>query len=190
MHFLTAGYHKRIGRIASRDAVQGAQGNSVFVPALKYSDLATATGTEIDFSSPFSNPIRVVVGLNGLSLDGANDDLVVQLGDSGGVETSGYTGIVGRNAGDTAYDGDGFQLNEQKSAGNVLTGQVFLDLVDPSNFTWMASYVLADTGNTRTFKGAGVTNLDGACTTIRVGRDTGGNDSLDAGTVRIAWYGY
>lgn len=187
---LTAGYARRIGQIASRDSVQGAQGSSIFVPALKYSDLATATGASVSFSAPWGTVTRAVVMVKDLSLAGANDDIVVQLGDSGGVETSGYSGQVSDAGSNASFDGDGFELHTAKSAANSISGTFTVDLFDSSAFTYMGHGTLGNTSATRVTSVAGYKDLDGALTTITVGQDTGGTDNLDAGTIRIAWYGY
>jgi hypothetical protein len=59
--------------------------------------VASTSGTSIDFTSIPSWVKRITVMIAGVSTNGSSI-IQIQLGDSGGVETSGYTGTTGYNA--------------------------------------------------------------------------------------------
>lgn len=53
------------------------------------SEQATTSGIAVDFTGVSSTANCITVAFEGVSLSGT-DDLLVQIGDSGGVETTGY----------------------------------------------------------------------------------------------------
>lgn len=189
MRFLTPGYHKRIGRIASRDAVQGAQGNSIVVPALKYSDLATATGNSLSFSSPFNTVTRAIVMTSDLSTNGTTDDTIIQIGSGGTATDAGYAGKRNHlNEAAAAWAGSGAQINRSLSAANALTGKVYFDHMGGNQ--WIIDGLIDGDNAGNLLVTAGEKTLSGAMNIIVVTLTGTPTDDFDAGTVRVAWYGY
>jgi hypothetical protein len=147
---------------------------------------ATTSGSTFDFNSPFTTTTRIIVMTDGCSLAGGTDEIIVQLGDASSFETSAYVGRVGSNGG-TAYSGSGFQLQNVGNAGDVVTGELHLSLMDSANNTWIGSHIF-DTGPEAIY-GAGNKSLTGALTRVRLTRN-GATDAFDAGAVNVRWYGY
>lgn len=141
---------------------------------------ATTSGTEVDFAVP-SGVTEVQLLPNEASLSGA-DDFLVQLGDAGGIETTGYVS--------TSIGGGGGGMGDVTStsgfivyigvAGRTLSGVVTLALHDPATFTWNASHVGKVSVAAGVF-GGGVKSLSQELSTVRWTR-TGAN-TLDAGSV-------
>lgn len=150
---------------------------------------ATTSGTTKDFTIP-SWAKRVTVTVNGLSLPNT-EDLIVQLGDSGGIETSGYVGsvvdlmVVGTGV---ILPTTGFYLTGGSATGNhVLYGQAILTLEDASDFTWIYSSTIAYTSGASQGMsiGAGAKATSAAMTTVRVTTSAGG--AFDAGAVNVLY---
>jgi hypothetical protein len=96
----------------------------------------TASGTAVNFTSIPSWVKRITIIFNGVSLDGTGNTLV-QLGDSGGLETTGYTGYTFHNVFGGTTLSTGFQL-DGRAAANALYGTAFLHLV--TGTTWAFSF--------------------------------------------------
>lgn len=187
------GYHRRLGKTANRDANQGAQGGSVFIEGLKYSDVATATGTSLDFTAPFGTITRAVVMFNGISLDGTTDEAIVQVGDSGGLHTSGYEGATGNAGGQQLYSSvNGFLVHGTNVAAALYYGSIDIALSDSDNFMYTASVSIGrgDAATASGNSGGGNVTLDTAMDRLSVLVSGTPTDEFDAGTVRVAWYGY
>ena len=133
---------------------------------------ATTSGTEFDFTIP-SWATQVSLSLINCTLSGT-DDFLIQLGDAGGIEISGYLG----SSITTTYTA-GFGIRTANAAAMV-HGQVLLTLVNSGTFTWSASGSLSrsDTGVAITTGGS--KSLSAVLTTVRLTR-TGTNtfDSAD-----------
>ena len=120
--------------------------------------------------------------LHGVSTDGTKD-VILQIGDSGGLHTSGYLGGSGNF---TSFDAhtDGFGMHNIGAAG-VLTGSITLTLEDAANFTYMASGIIADTSvGAQVFYIAGSVTLDTVLTLITL-TSTATADDFDAGAMNI-----
>jgi len=145
---------------------------------------ATTSGTEFDFTSIPSGVKRITVNLNDVSLTG-NDRLLVQIGDSGGIETTGYTSSA------VAVDATPFPVNSTSGfivgTGNgagLASGHLVLTRIDGTSNTWIASH----TGETITgvvSVGGGNKTLSGELTQIRLTRS--GTDTFDGGSVNITY---
>ena len=145
--------------------------------------VATTSGSYIDFTSIPSTAKYICIMWNGLSLSGT-DHLVVQLGDSGGVETSGYSSVQGDGGGSqtvgTATDGLNVYLG---GASRTTIGIAEWHLMDSSSNTWHGKFFSwtsdwIDFGNcTKSLSGT----LD------RVRLDTTGSNTFDAGTANIIY---
>ena len=120
----------------------------------------------------------VGVSTNGTSI------LLVQLGDAGGIETTGYTGagttVGGAGGGQTI----GFGLMGSVSASDVHSGRVVLDLEDSSDFTWTCAAQL--TNGTSSMLGTGSKALSAALDRVRI-TTVNGTDAFDAGVINISY---
>ena len=73
------------------DSITDLNGAPIYGPVLGTSQ--TASGTQVDFTGIPTWAKKVTILFDGISLNGTAQ-LRVQLGDSGGIETSGYSGWV------------------------------------------------------------------------------------------------
>jgi hypothetical protein len=149
----------------------------------------TASGTSVDFTGIPSWVKRITVMLSVVSTNGTSGFLI-QLGDSGGIETSGYTGI--RTTVDTT---------PTAAAAGVTTG-LFVSNLAASTDTVTGIAVFTNlTGNTWTGSGSFSRNsatvgaqtiasttktLSDILTQIRI-TTGGGTDTFDAGTINILY---
>jgi hypothetical protein len=147
---------------------------------------ATTSGTSIDFTSIPSWVKRVTISLVGVSTNGTSH-LLVQIGDSGGVETSGYLGTsaqVSGSSGATAFTA-GFGIYSGAAA-TVLHGSIVLSLVDAAAFTWAAAGMFAHTDTARNIPTAGSKSLTATLDRVRL-TTVNGTDAFDAGQVNILY---
>ncbi len=141
---------------------------------------ATTSGTFFDFSVP-SGAKEINVMLNEVSLSGT-DHLLVQIGDSGGVETTGYSASSFRDAA-SAGSTSGFII-VRAAAGTTSSGVMVLRLMEASTFTWVESHGVGASGGAMAV-GGGVKALSAELTTVRITRS--GTDTFDAGAVNISY---
>lgn len=139
--------------------------------------------TEIDFTGIKSGARRITVLLNDTSLSGT-DNILIQIGDSGGIETSGYdssSSFITPSAQDVNSSSAGFVII---MGGNGITifGSLVLYLLDSSNNTWVASHAVGETTNT-TAIGGGRKSLSGELDRVRI--KSSGTDTFDGGTINI-----
>ena len=152
---------------------------------------ASTSGTSIDFTGIPSGTKRITINFVGVSTSGTSIPMV-QLGDSGGVETSGYTanaataiasGGLNFTAGTTGFPLRGFAA----AAGNTLTGSLVLTLEDSSDNTWIANGTFYQ--STATVDHGFVTGTKATSATLDRVRITtvGGTDTFDAGEINISY---
>jgi len=149
---------------------------------------ASTSGTSIDFTSIPSWVKRITVMLNGVSTNGGGG-LFIQIGPSGGIESSGYAGAVlySATATPTATNmSSGFTVaGSATSASSVLNGAVTLSLVNATTNTWAEQGVLGGSDNNYIHISGGVKSLAGTLTQVRV--SGGGTNTFDAGSINILY---
>jgi len=144
-----------------------------------------ASGTAIDFTSIPSWAKCIEISVSGLSTNGTSA-VLVQLGDSGGIETTGYissTSIVS-SVTNTTF---GFGLIAAPAVDSVIHGLVSLRLVDASTNTWSCAFVGGGSNAAYVLIQGGSKSLSAALDRVRL--TTFGGDTLDAGSVRCNYYG-
>lgn len=141
---------------------------------------ATTSGTEKDFTGIAAGTTWVDIYLDDVSVSGS-DNILIQIGDSGGFETSGYLSSTS-NAGAGAQSTSGFVIL-LAAASNRLAGKVRLDLIDASANKWVASGSAAQVGVNFVAVMGGVKSLSGVLDRVRITR-TGAN-TFDLGGVNI-----
>lgn len=149
---------------------------------------ATTSGSNWDFTIP-AWATRIVVMVVAFSTNGTSIP-IIQLGDSGGIETSGYLGTVAQIATTgtgAANHNTGFALNATHTAAAVYHGQVTLTLEDATNFAWVAKGAIGRTDvSTAIQLLAGSKTLTAALTTVRLTM-VNGTDAGDAGAVNVLY---
>lgn len=145
------------------------------------SSTTTTSGTSHDFSIP-SAAKEILVAFAGTSLSGTSD-ILVQLGDSGGIETTGYIS-ASDSGGGVSTSTAGFVLRVSAAA-NVVYGHMFLSICDSPTFHWVSSHSvrIAATAGTH---GGGDKALSAAITQLRV-TTVNGTDTFDAGKINVSY---
>lgn len=163
-----------------------ADGTSLVSDIVLGTPVASTSGTSIDFTSIPAGTKRITVNFKGVSTNGTSN-LMAQIGDSGGIETSGYLGNAMQISSPTApLNGAGFLLTGAMAASNVLHGRLTLELENESAFSWIGDGVLArsDGGNTHAFGGS--KSLSAELDRVRI-TTAGGTDTFDAGEINITY---
>lgn len=135
---------------------------------------ATTSGTEFDFTSIAAEARRITIMFNGVSLDGT-DNLLIQIGDSGGIETTGYV------SGSVSLSSTSGFLVSAAAAARALSGHMVLTLKDAANNEWISSHSVWNTATG--VGGGGHKELSGTLDRVRLTRT--GTDTFDAGSVNI-----
>jgi hypothetical protein len=109
---------------------------------------------------------------------------MLQLGDSGGIEATGYSGNVTAGTG-VNTNSTFFNLTRGLAAAAVAGGSAVLTLVDPATNTWSISSILAPNASSAATIGGGTKSLTEALTTVRISRT--GTDTFDAGKINAIY---
>lgn len=148
---------------------------------------ASTSGTSIDFTSIPAGVKEISISFAGVSTTGA-DVILIQLGDSGGIETTSYNGTgsgFATGVGTTSYT-SGFGITNSSASGNIFYGHMTLRLENSSNNTWSAlgffSYPNFPAGGIS----GGVKSLSATLDRVRI-TTTGGTDTFDAGEINIQY---
>lgn len=171
-------------QVASASAVT----NAISPGALKLGTaVASTSGTAIDFTGIPAWAKKVTLSFVGFSTNGTSVPLV-QLGDSGGVETPGYLGCTSMISSSTASSTNftaGIGLGPTWAAAWVFHGTVVLTL--ESGATWIAAINAGCSDNNRAmYGGARMTLSSGPLDRVRITMSNG-TDAFDAGEINISW---
>ena len=164
----------------SVDQIQNLAGDQRFGPVQMTAQ--SASGTAVDFTSIPSWVKKIRVTLNGLSTNGTSG-FKVQIGDSGGLETTGYAGGAGNGDGTGGVTWSAGFATPAISAAQVFYGGFDLTLHDTSN-TWDCQMLLGL--SSAYMSGGGVKQLSGTLDRLRI-VTTNGTDTFDAGTVGVVY---
>lgn len=144
----------------------------------------TTSGTSINFTGIPSWAKKVTIMLSGVSTNGS-DNLLVQIGTSSSVETTGYLstlGVMNSTTAATATSTAGFLVSSQTAA-RVASGIVTLAHMG-SNLWVLGGTVKSDT--TVIAMSAGEKTLSGVLDRVRL-TSTGGTNTFDAGSMNIMY---
>ena len=143
---------------------------------------ATTSGTTKDFTIP-AGARKIEIPVDGFSTNGASFPMI-QLGDAGGIETSGYnhTSTCISTAVTTAANATaGFTITPTNSGTFVWSGVVYLTLIDPATFTWACTLIMRESTTPIVAYAAGIKALSAELTTVRFTSISA--DTMDAGLV-------
>lgn len=146
----------------------------------------SASGTSIDFTSIPSWVKRITVMFSGVSTNGTSIPMI-QLGDSGGVETSGYLSTGSRIGSSTAASSAvtaGFGIGNVGVAAAVMDGSITISLFGSNR--WVAFGGVTDSANTFTLFTSGGKTLSDTLDRIRI-TTVNGTDTFDAGSINILY---
>jgi hypothetical protein len=163
-------------------AVVSSMGSSVLTPATAQ---ASTSGTSIDFTGIPSWVKRITVMFDGVSLSGTSSFLA-QIGDSGGIEITGYNGGGSRSgvssiAGATFTAGFGFN---NSTAACLFSGNIIFCNITGN--TWSASGLLGGSATEFSNITSGSKTLSGTLDRVRI-TTVNGTDTFDAGTINILY---
>ena len=152
--------------------------------------VASTSGTSIDFTGIPSGTKEITITFVGVSTTGSSDP-IIQIGPSGGVETSGYVGTVTFLAATTTasslISAAGFSLcNGNFTSASVSHGSIVLTLENSSTNTWVCNAGLGLSNLSRATRTAGSKSLAGAINKLRI-TTAGGSDTFSAGEINILY---
>lgn len=165
-------------------AISGASLTGITTGLTLGTEIATTSGTTHTFSGIPSGTKLIFVNFVGCSLNGAGN-IGVKLGDSGGIESSGYT--------ESSLAIDNNDTQEQTATGNnnfginldnnpdTIHGIMILTLEDASAFTWCETHLVYG-DSAKTVIGGGSKSLSAELTQLQL---MGG--TFDAGAVNISY---
>jgi hypothetical protein len=148
---------------------------------------ASTSGTSIDFTGIPSWVKRITVMFNGVSTNGTSNYLI-QIGDSGGIENTGYAGYGKRistsGVNSTSQVTSGLNLTTTTSSTVPYLGQiVWLNI---SGNIWVGTSSLWQTTNDDHCIGGTLKTLSDTLTQVRI-TTTNGTDVFDAGSINIMY---
>ena len=147
---------------------------------------ASTSGTSIDFTSIPSWVKRITVMFSAVSTSGSSN-LLIQIGDSGGIENTGYTSVAGDFNGNTAENTIGFILDRVHTASAIFKGSIVLSLVTGNSFVSNGILAYSDsTYGATTSCSAGSKTLSAQLDRVRV-TTVNGTDTFDAGSINIMY---
>jgi hypothetical protein len=142
---------------------------------------ATTAGTAITFGSIPAGTKRITVMFDEVSTNSSASQLILRIGDSGGLETSGYA-----SAGGSSVPTDGFSLTDWGSSADRRSGIVVLNLMDAATFKWVCGGTLAITNAPNSQAFGGVKSLSAELTQLSI-TTSAGTATFDNGNINIAY---
>ena len=151
--------------------------------------VATTSGTSIDFTGIPAGVKQIVFTFKAVSTNSSSNYLI-QIGDSGGIQSTGYDSICFRLLNSTlpvrTESSDGFLINIEQSNCEVF-GSITLTLQDASSFSWVAfGGVSTRLGSITQYISTGGKSLSAVLDRIRLTTVIGTN-TFDNGSVNIAY---
>lgn len=147
---------------------------------------ATTSGTSFSYTNIPSGVRRVIITMAGVSLSGT-DDILVQIGPSGGVEPTGYVSTALRfstvPSTVAASSTSGFVVKGD-SATYVTSGVLMLEMMNSSTNQWVASGTYSLNATNGGFSG-GHKSLAGVLARLTI--FTTGSNTFDAGEINIKY---
>jgi hypothetical protein len=146
---------------------------------------ASTSGTSIDFTSIPSSVKRITVMFSSVSTSGTSN-LLIQIGDSGGIESTSYTSQCQYITISGATSSAGFVVTASNPAADTLRGLITLCLINPSTNSWVASSSLSGSTTGNIILGSGGKSLSSTLDRVRV-TTVNGTDTFDAGSINIMY---
>jgi len=152
-------------------------------------EIATTSGTSITFGSIPAGVDMIVMNFFGVSQGSNAQTIRIQIGDGGGIETSGYLNTAAKIADQaiesaTIRNTAGFSVGTVNwDAANILHGSVWFTLQDAAAFTWCFHGMLNESDDDGIYLGSGSKALSAELTQIKF--STAAGATFDAGAVNI-----
>ena len=169
-----------IGENVSFSSVSGA--------VVSKTKIDTTSGSEAAFTSIPAWVKKITIAFNGVSVTTVGVDIQIQIGDSGGLETTGYDSLSNEitNAISVSFDGSttGFIVAKSWGGNIFISGSLTIALLDASDNTWVYSGNLYSKSRGQVLCG-GNKSLSGTLDRLSVVTD----GTFDAGKVNILYEG-
>jgi hypothetical protein len=153
--------------------------------------VASTSGTSIDFTGLPAWVKKITVMFQNLSAAGVNSRLLIQLGDSGGIENTGYlsTGAYSNGGAGSANSATtGYVLDNGGGQPSLfVTGTAVITLLDSSTNLWVATH-MAELTVGYTMFGGGRKTLSGTLDRVRI-TSVNGTNTFDSGSINILYEG-
>jgi hypothetical protein len=151
---------------------------------------STTSGTTIDFTGIPSGTKMINIMMDQVSTSGTSK-IVIRIGDSGGLETSGYLSVGGAitsaGAASAGAETSGYSINASAAiAAFIVQGLVTLSLLSSSTNTWVVGGILGTTDTARILYVGGSKSLSAELDRVSI-TTVGGADTFDAGTINISY---
>lgn len=137
----------------------------------------TASGTAVDFTGIPSWAKRITVMFSDVSLN-ATDDVLVQIGDSGGIETSGYT-----SGSQSVLNSTAGYIMRLGVTSRVLNGAMYISNINSNSWISIHSGSISPLND---IFGGGTKTLSSTLDRVRITSVTG-ISLFDAGTINISY---
>ena len=153
--------------------------------------VATTSGTAVTFGSIPTGTKMIVISFQGVGWS-TKDFMEIEIGDSSGLETSGYVGESisnpeGGGAHVSTQAADAFRLNNDINATQAFSGQATLTLQNSSTFYWVCTAMLCDAAHSVSTVEiyGGAKALSAELTQLKI--SGGGGQTFDTGAVNIMY---
>jgi hypothetical protein len=158
-------------------------------PIVSGTAVASTSGTSIDFTGIPSWVRRVTVVLSEVSTSGTSG-VRLQLGDSGGIETTGYSssgGWAGPSSSAT-FSTSGFDASGDSGATVSRSGSFVFSLLSSTSNTWtlQGMFTAGSAAGNFVFLLTGGKTLSATLDRVRI-TTVNGTDTFDAGTINILY---
>ena len=141
--------------------------------------ITTSSGTAHGFTSIAAGADIIIFMMDEVQLS-STDELIIELGDSGGYESAGYRGGVGDDGSSTTSTA-GALINRNSTATNLWSGEITFVRLDGNTWAWSGGLTADD--NNRVVNSSGRKTLTAELDRIQITRT--GSDTFGAGKVNI-----
>jgi hypothetical protein len=150
--------------------------------------VASTSGTSVDFTGIPAWVKKITVMFNGVSTNGTSIPLI-QLGDSGGIENTGYSAVAGASTGaglwGTSTAGFPVGTSSISTAANLLYGSMIFTTLGSN--AWVGQGVFYASGG-YVLSTSGAKSTSDVLTQIRI-TTVNGTDTFDAGSINLLYEG-
>jgi len=167
-------------------AITKANGQAVVAPSSGLTlgtPVATTSGTAIDFTGIPAGVKQIVFSFEGVT-NTASDNYWIQIGDSGGIETTGYNSyFTGVSTISIVSITSAFGIRRN---GSDVDGSCYFSLIDASTNTWAFSALLQNPGVSNMLISSGEKSLSATLDRVRL-TTSGGTGTFNGGKVNILY---
>jgi hypothetical protein len=172
---------------------QGGTGNVDLITAIQGKTIKsgavinTTSGTFHDFTGIPNWVKKITIMFDGVSTNGTSNFLI-QLGDVGGIEPTGYISSSHVVATGPTFNSSGILIVVSRAAAENVYGIVTLDLLDAATFKWVSTSTLTRDDGLQLYEGAGYKATSATLDRLRL-TTVNGTDLFDAGSINILMEG-